>query len=74
MSKRTEPSRIEGKITCADGEVVEFSIGNYPDTRWTQWGNTESVLFRTNGMVEAMSDAAREHLVDMDDDTDEETP
>lgn len=62
MAKNPEaPTKIEGKITCVDGREISFQI--LPgDGSWHQWGNTEEMLYRTVPLVEALHEAALDHL------------
>ena len=57
-------------MECADGQKIQFLIS---PQGWQQWGNTESVLFRTVPLLEALTEAAAEHLPsEYDQDEDEE--
>lgn len=51
------PVGIEGKVTLANGKVIEFAIGDIAgDISYQQWGNVEKVLYCTvplmDGLVE----------------------
>lgn len=71
MPKNPEaPTKIEGKITCVDGQVIEFQIT--PDVGWQQWGNTETVLYRTTELMDSLHEASHGHLQDEIEDDDEE--
>ena len=62
MSRREGQIRdVSGTIEFVDGEKVEFSITK---DGWSQWGNTEAVLYRSNLALEEITDVLRqnEHL------------
>lgn len=56
----SEPVRIEGKVICDDGQTVEFAIT--AEYGYQQWGNVDARLWNTLPLVEAINEAAREHL------------
>lgn len=70
LTKKIRPVSVTGKIVCADGQEVEFVL--HGDGGWQQWGNVEEVLFRTNGLTEALAQAAVEFLPSDYEDEDEE--
>lgn len=65
------PVRISGKILMSDGSETEFSIEG--DLGWQQWGNITEKLGATVDLMDALSEAAGEHLRDPEDVQDDVT-
>ena len=55
------PVEIKGTVTLANGRMVEFSIGEVAgDITYTQWGATESTLYRTVDLMSRLVEAIHE--------------
>lgn len=66
---KPDPVEIVGKVKCADGKEIEFSITK---VGWQQWGEVKEVLGRTVYLMDALTEASETHLIHPDDDDDEE--
>lgn len=61
--------RVTGTVELSDGSKTEFSIE--PDLGWQQWGNIPEKLAVTGVLMDALSEAAAEHVASVDEDDDE---
>jgi hypothetical protein len=62
------PVNIAGQVTLANGRSIHFRIGNVAGgITYTQWGETEPVLYQTvglmEGLVKAINDDNLVHVV-----------
>jgi hypothetical protein len=56
---------ITGKFQLADGSETSFSISSQSDELgigWQQWGNDTDHLSETVDLIEALTEAAADHL------------
>lgn len=61
MAENQVPIRIEGTITLANGRTVTFLIDH--EYGWRKWGADNDTLYAVGELVEALNDAAHDHLV-----------
>lgn len=60
MSEPLHVTEIKGLVTLSDGSTSEFSLTK--DLGWQQWGAVPERLGQTVDLMEALSQAADEHM------------